>query len=225
MQKSVMIIAIIAAFLCVPADADDLRSISVTGHGDVDAEPDIAMVRLSVIEFDADLVKSKQSVDGKFATLREAIKVFGVEAENVHATPHDIDSRYSETDGVISIVGYEVRRSVSVKLTDTKTVSAFLDKAILAGANRVRDTEFLSSRDTEIRDEAMQKAIADSKRRAATIAEGFGAKLGRVLKIESEGRESIGGALYSVEELSSDSDSPPKITVESKIHVVFELVD
>lgn len=73
--------------------------------------------------------------------------------------------------------------------------------------------------------QGFQNAIVDSKRRASRIAEGFGARLGRVIRIDSEERESLGNALYSVEIVASEPDAPPKITVDSKIHVVFELID
>ncbi len=225
MQRIAIAGAIVAAFICIEADADELRSISVTGHGEVEAEPDMAMIRLSVIELDADLINAKQSVDRKLAALREAIKTSGVVPESIRVSPHDIDPQYEEINGKTTVTGYAVRQSVSVGLSDTTVISAFLDKAILAGANRIRDIEFLSSRDTEIREEALQNAIVDSKRRASRIAEGFGARLGRVIRIDSEERESLGNALYSVEIVASEPDAPPKITVDSKIHVVFELID
>lgn len=224
---SKLTVASLAIALLLPSTfADDVRSISVSGRGKIEVEPDIAMVRLSVVEVDADLSKAKQLVDRKFTAVRDAIKSSGIETVDVRVTPHEITHHYSEAEnGVYSVTAYEVKRTVYAKLSSTVTVSAFLDKAVLAGANRVRNVEFLSSRELELRGEAMQKAIADSKERAAEIAAGFDAKVGRPLKIETESNESFGGALYSVEVVESNPESAPTITIESKIDVVFELTE
>jgi uncharacterized protein YggE len=100
-----------------------------------------------------------------------------------------------------------------------------LDKAIEAGANRQFEIELGSSKEDELRSKAMENAVADAKRQATTLAEQFGAKLGRVYSISHE--EGFGGVMHCVlgPTFGEGTFQPGRIEISAEIAVVFELAD
>jgi len=96
-----------------------------------------------------------------------------------------------------------------------------------AGANRLTNIELMSSREREIKEQTLTQAIENAKRQAARLAEGFGAKVGRVLKTHA-GEEGIGGTVrycISAPAFGEATFQPGRIKIDTDLYVVFELTD
>ena len=89
----------------------------------------------------------------------------------------------------------------------------------------MEEIELSSSKEREIRDKTLGQAIENAKQQAARLAEGFGAKVGKVLTIETG--EGTFGALYSMSAptFGEATFQPGRISIESELSVVFELTD
>ena len=160
---------------------DPARTISVTGRGSVSVVPDTATTTLGVAVRDLDLAKAKSGVDGVLQKLLALAKQLQVAEADLRTSSINIDPEYDfQEHSVRQFVGYSVSRSVTITLRDLQKLEQLLDGAIQAGANRDFDVSLSSSREAELKQEAVAKAIADAKRQAEFAAEKLGLRLGAV---------------------------------------------
>ncbi len=111
--------------------------------------------------------------------------------EDIRTTQLYLSPKYDESDDNWDLVGYEITRSLTVTLRDLKKLNELIDKSIEAGANRLEEIELSSSKEQESKDKTLAEAIMDAKQHATRLAEGFGAKLGKVLLIDANNRHTL----------------------------------
>ncbi len=225
MQQAKLIATLATVFMVVTASAEERRTVSVNGHGETQVEPDIATVEMGTFIFEADLLKGKQEADAKIASLLGTFKTLGVASEDIRTTQLYVKPKYKDIEDQWQFVGYEITRSITVTLRDLTKLNELLDKSIKAGANRLEEIELSSSKEREIRDTTLGQAIENAKQHAARLAEGFGAKVGKVLTIETGG--GTFGAVYSMSApaFGEATFQPGRIRIESELNVVFEITD
>ena len=59
MRHSTFIATLQIVFIVMVASAEDRRTVSVSGHGEIEVEPDIATVEMGIFVFDRDLLNAK----------------------------------------------------------------------------------------------------------------------------------------------------------------------
>lgn len=226
MRHATLIATLQVLFIAIAASADDRRTVSVSGNAEIEVEPDIATVQMGVFVFDRDLLKAKQETDGKIASVLGALRKLEMKSDDVKTTQLHVKPKYKERDDNWQFVGYEITRSVTVTVRQMTQLNDILNKSIEAGANRVEGISLSSSKERETKEQTLTQAIESAKRRATRLAEGFGAKLGKVVTIEA-GREggSVRYNMLSAPVFGESTYNPGKIQIESDIDVVFELTD
>ncbi len=227
MQKSVLIAAISGILTIMTAAAEERRTVTVSGHGETQVEPDIATVEMGIFVFDADLLKAKQEADAKIAKLLATFKTLAVKPEDIRTTQLYVKPKYKEVEDKWQFVGYEITRSVTVTFREMAKLNDLIDKSIEAGANRLEDINLSSSREREIKEQTLTEAIENAKKQAIRLAEGFGAKVGKIVRIEKGGRDPFGGVMYSMSApaFGAATFQPGRIKIDSDVQAVFELTD
>lgn len=227
MKESTLIAVVLAMFLVVAAPAEDRRTVSVRGHGETEVEPDIATVDMGLFVFDADLLKAKREADLKIAALLDTFKTLGVQPDDIRTTQLYVKPKYKEDANDWQFIGYEITRSVTVTLRDLARLNDLLDRSIGAGANRFESINLSSSREREIKDQALTQATENAKQQATRLAAAFGAKVGKVLTISVGGMDPFGVDLYCVSApaFGEATFQPGRLRISSDVHVVFELAD
>jgi uncharacterized protein YggE len=191
--------ATLLALIGVPVTAqvtfvpDPTPRITVTGTGAAMAQPDMATVSLGVYVLDRDLRKGKSSSDVILKRLLQLTQTLGIAPDDVSSSVLNIGPEYSEAKPP-EFLGYEVSRSVTVTLRDLSKLDQLVDQAIEAGANREFNVSLTSSREQQLRQEAMTLAIDDAKAQAARLASGFGARLGPVRLINPGSGQAVRAA-------------------------------
>ena len=124
------------------------------------------------------------------------------------------------------ITGYQVSNGVIVTRDDPSDVGQFLQAAIDAGANQISGVSFTVADPQRGRNEGLQKAFADARAKAETLARAAGRSVGRAVTI-TEGEEAEGPRPIRYKMVSQESDAVP---VEAGVQeltftvsVVFEL--
>jgi len=227
MQKAVLIATVMGVLAASSLAAEDRRTVSVGGHGELEVEPDVATVSMGIFVFDADLAKAKREADGKIAALLETFGKMGIEPGDIRTTKLYVNPKYKDVDDKWQFVGYEITRSVTVTLRKMKELNDLLDKSIEAGANRLKEVHLSSSREKELKEEALALAMANAKQNAERLASGFGAKVGKVVSIEMGGRDPFGTVMYSMSApaFGRATFQPGRIKIDNDVHAVFELTD
>ena len=170
------------------------RILSLTGHGEVTAAPDIATITLGVDKQAKTarqaLMANTQAMTAIFAVLRDRWKIadkdmmtsgFSISAQYVYPK-----SSYDRPKGP-KLVGYRVSNMLTIRVRDLKKTGGILDDVVRTGSNRVNGVSFSINKPGPLRDEARRKAVRDALRKARIYAEETGFELGPVLRFTEGG--------------------------------------
>jgi uncharacterized protein YggE len=165
--------------------ADEVRGITVTGHGTVRTAPDRADCSFGVETQGATAGEALAANGDAAAKVIEAVKSAGVAAEDVQTEQFSVHPRYSN-DGQ-EIAGFSASNSVTARIREIASVGAVIEAAVEAGANRVHGPTFVVS-EPGVRYEALlEAAFADARAKAEALAAATGVALGAVVNVVEGG--------------------------------------
>lgn len=164
------------------ADSDRPRTVSVSGSGEVAAEPDLAHVTLGVEARKPAMAEARAEVARTVDRVLALTRDLRIDPKLVNATRVQVQPEYSwnEKDRKRVLLGYVVSRQVQVEVRDLEQLGALLERAVDAGVNQVNDPVLDSSKRKSLEREAMAKAVEDARLNAETLARAAGARLGAV---------------------------------------------
>jgi len=187
---AVLMVASILASAGVATAADvPLRSVSVTGSGEVKAQPDMAYVTLGVEARRPTLAEARTEVNATVERLLALTRELKIEPKFVDSTRLQVqpDYRWDEKASKQVLLGYVVNRQIEVEVHDLDRLGTLLEKSVSAGVNQLGGARLDSSRRKELEREALTKAVDDARLNADALARAAGAKLGPVQSISAAG--------------------------------------
>jgi uncharacterized protein YggE len=163
-----------------------LRTISVSGMGEVQARPDIAIVRLGVQTQAESAQAALDENNTKAQALMDALDGAGIPSENIQTQRFRLtpDYNYDKESGRQTLIGYSVSNFIQVQTGNLDTLGVLLDLAIDAGANNIQSIRFEVSDTADLASQARQGAVEDAKTKAEQLAELTGSTLGPVMNIQ-----------------------------------------
>jgi uncharacterized protein len=183
------VLALMAMVLIGPVSAEDAkvnRMISVTGHGEVNAVPDLASISIGVVT-SADTPRDALDENSKAMNkLMELFKKSGIEAKDLTTSNFSVGPRYDYNAQPQKLIGYEVNNTVTVTVRKIDDLGALLDVAVSNGSNQINSISFSVSKPEAMLDEARKAAVADARRKAEIYAAAGGFALGDIISL-SEG--------------------------------------
>jgi len=158
------------------------RTVTVSGSGEVAAEPDLAHVTLGVEARKPTMAEARAAVATTVDRVLALTRDLRIDPKLVNATRVQVQPEYSwnEKDRKRVLLGYIVSRQVQVELRDLEQLGPLLERAVDAGVNQVNDPVLDSSRRKAVEREAMAKAVEDARLNAETLARAAGVRLGPV---------------------------------------------
>lgn len=209
----------------LPADGGQ---ITVIGHGEAFGRPDEAQAQVGVETFaatvEAATSENQAVIDRIMATLDE----LGIAEEDIQTSQYSLwaEQRYGD-NGPEGISGYRVVNQVGIKIRDINQVSDVLAAVTEAGANSINGVYFSVSEPAELQAAAREKAIADARARAESLAQLSGLTLGEI-KVVSEviGQAPLplgmgGGGMAYAEAAAAPSISPGQLSYQLDVLVTF----
>lgn len=174
-----LVLCSLFALLPLAASAAELPAypfIHVSAVGTVAVMPDMGEIDFEITARDADPAVAMQIVTTRVAEVRALMLEAGVAGDSLDIR----DMRKDISKGDPSVVMYEIRCGVKVKVSDLSKwkaiVAPLLDKPNLDGFMTMFDTSERAKVETEL----MAEAIKQARRKADAIAAGFGRKVGAV---------------------------------------------
>lgn len=148
-------------------------TITVAGHGSVEAEPDAATLRLTVAaEGDSpEVVRNRLSRN--VSTAREALIAFGLDEEQLRSEEFRIRENYrAEREPDAGHPEYIGEHRLVVELNDTDAVGPAIDAAVESAPVRVDGVTFGLSeqRREQLREEALTEAVETARDEAELVA-------------------------------------------------------
>jgi len=165
------------------------RLVSVTGSGEVKAQPDMAYVTLGVEARKPTLAAARTEVNAAVERLLALTRELKIEPKFVDSTRLQVqpDYRWDEKASKQVLLGYVVNRQIEVEVHDLDRLGTLLEKSVSAGVNQLGGARLDSSRRKELEREALTKAVDDARLNADALARAAGAKLGLVQSISAAG--------------------------------------
>ena len=205
------------ALMANPVFAEEVkmnRIISLTGHGEVRAAPDMAVVTMGVLSA-ADTARQALDLNTKAMTeLMASLKAANIESKDIATSNFSVNPRYDygENNGKPpKLVGYDVSNNVTVTVHKLDAIGDILDKAVSSGSNQINGISFSISKPEEAMDEARKLAVHDARHKAELYAAATSTSLGNVIAIAE------GGPIYqppmqvqmSARKMSADAANVP----------------
>lgn len=188
-----ILIVMISGTACWAADNDPSSRILVTGQGNVDLAPDMAVLVLTLTR---EAETARAALDANSAAMNEvlsAMKAEGIKARDLQTSGFSIQPRYiyppQKSSGERQpphIVGYTVRNSLNVRVRDIGAVGEILDKSVTLGVNEGGNIMFTNDDPSAAITEARIKAVKNALAKAQTLAEAAGVKTGKILEISEQ---------------------------------------
>lgn len=184
-----MVASMLAAAGMATAAEAPLRLVSVTGSGEVKAQPDMAYVTLGVEARRPTLAEARTEVNATVERLLALTRELKIEPKFVDSTRLQVqpDYRWDEKSSSQVLLGYVVSRQVDVELHDLDRLGTLLEKSVSAGVNQVGGARLDSSLRKELERSALTQAVDDARLNADALARAAGAKLGPVQSLSTTG--------------------------------------
>ncbi|MEG1634584.1 MAG: SIMPL domain-containing protein, partial [Rikenellaceae bacterium] len=184
-MKKIILLCAIVCFGVVGANAQeknfiDLNYIEVTGTAIIKATPDIAYIDIIINE--SDPATKAIGLDKAEKKMMAALSSLNIDVEK-DLTIDDITSAFARRKDVT------LSKNYSLKLKDTKLISAVYAKLEAVGISNVNVQKFDLSSKEELRLKSKANAIINAKAKADALVKAAGRKLGEVLYIIDYDRE------------------------------------
>ena len=167
-----------------------LTKVLVTGDSIVQAQPDTAILTVSVITQGRRALDAQQDNANKSYAVVRALKSAAGAGAEVKTSGYSLQPiRVYKEGQPPTITGYEARNSVTVTMSDLTKVGAVIDATALAGANDVAGISFTLRKDRPARDQALAEATREALGKAQVIATALGGRVVRIVEVQEEGVE------------------------------------
>lgn len=150
------------------------RTVQVSASGATEAQPDKALVRVSVEATADDPTTARNRVATNVSSMEEALAEAGIDEGQIRTTDFDLwqDRERPQPDEKQAETNYRARHQFVIEVATVDRVGDVVDTAIDNGATNVNDVRFTLSEETrrELRTKALQTAMSNARQQADTIA-------------------------------------------------------
>jgi uncharacterized protein len=212
--------------------------ITVTGQAEVRVPPDEVLFTLQIENVDKDMLVANRKTDDSVKQILALTKKHNVKSEDVQTSQISVQPKYNTDDLSYDerskvkrvLVGYEVAKTVAIRLREISRFDEMLADVLKAGITRLSNLQFLDSQIRKHRDEARRMAIRAAQEKAILLTREIGQSIGAAYSItETTTGDRVNYAQNSTRTISGDlSDdesalAPGSISVTAQVTVRFRL--
>ncbi|MFC4551397.1 MULTISPECIES: SIMPL domain-containing protein [Halorussus] len=206
----------------------DGQTISVSASGQAEAEPNQAILRVSVVAEGDDVNAIRQQLAENVSQLRAALENASVSDDQIRTVAYNIDQRYyTTTEKPGRQPEFRGVHAFEITLSNVDRVGRIIDVAVSNGANRVDGVELTLSeeRRREVRADALRDAMNNARGNADVLAQSANLSVTGVHSV-STGDVSFSPVRATVTESGAASDAGTNIesgpvTVSAQVQVVY----
>jgi len=165
-----------------------LTRVMVVGDSIVQAQPDTAILTISVVTQNRAAIQAQQENAANTDAVVRVLKTVAGTGAEVKTSGYSIQPQRVYKEGQPpTITGYEVRNSVTVTTSDLTKVGPIIDAAAQAGSNDIAGIAFTLRQDRPARDRALSEATQEAVGKARMIANALGGRVVRIVEVQEEG--------------------------------------
>ncbi len=210
-------------------DVKRLTTVTVSGDARVTAQPDTAIVSISVVTQNRSAIEAQQQNAAQTTAVLNALKrAAGADAEIKTSGYSLTPQRVYKENQPPTITGYEARNSITATIADLTRVGAVIDAATQAGANNIDGISFTLRRDREARGRALAEATREAIAKAETLARTLGGRVARIVAVQEDGAKSPRPVIYARQETfaKTSADTPVEVgalEINSQVQLIAEV--
>lgn len=181
-------LALLAVVVALPTHADDDRSITVTGTAERRVAPDMATLTMAVVSEALAPAEARRDADAIVARVLEVLRGRGIAEGDIDSSSLQVSPQYRwrEERRERQLTGYEVRRNLTVRLTDLDLLGELLVALPEAGVNEIQAPQLgLQDREALYR-EVLAAAAKNARERAEVLAGTLDVELDGVLSVRTQ---------------------------------------
>ncbi len=224
---------------------DDRPKIMVNGEAVVKVQPDQIVIDFGIETWDKDIMIAKQKNNEIMKKAMTVIKESGIPDKDIQTDYLSVEPRYDDSYEKKDFIGYFIRNTFVVTLSDPGKVEDLVSKVLQSGVNYIHGINFQTTELKKYREQARDLALNAAKEKAEKMAGALGQTIGDPLQI-SEGYSGGDWWYYNswsgwgygrsnmmsqnvVQNISSSSDQISetialgKISIKASVSVTFEL--
>jgi uncharacterized protein len=162
--------------------------IEVSGRGSVQAEPDMATIRIGVTTENAKVQDAVSANTAATEKVLSELQQASIDKKDLKTSNFSVYPQYkTEGENKHQVITYRVSNTVTVTIRDISKVGDILAKAVVAGSNQITGPSFSVSKPEKYMNEARKKAVENALEKARTYAGAAGLQLGPILEISEPG--------------------------------------
>lgn len=160
----------------------------VMGEANVRAQPDTAVLILSVVTQGGQAVNAQQENARKSEAVKRAVQTAAGANPEIKTSDYSLEPQRSYRQNKLpTIIGYEARNTVTVTMSDLDKVGAAIDAASQAGANSVENISFILRENNPARGQTLADATKQAMSKAQSMAQALGGRIVRVVEMQEGG--------------------------------------
>jgi uncharacterized protein len=178
------------------------RTIVLTGHGEIQAVPDIANVYFTIRKEGKTVKAAQESVAGVEKPVLEFLKSKNIADKDIQTTNSSFNPRYqyvsdqgvpcneygrSLTPCKNTITGYEAYESITVKVRNADNVGEIMQGLGGLNVTELSGPNFSIDNEDTLKAQARKKAIDDAQSKAKALADDLGIRLGKISNFSESG--------------------------------------
>ena len=211
---------------------DDNRRVTrvmVAGDSVVQAQPDTAIVTISVVTQNRRAIDAQQENATKTDAVVRALKAAAGAGAEVKTSGYSLQPQRVYKEGQPPMIsGFEARNSVTVTMNELNKLGSVIDAAAQAGSNDISGIAFTLKQDRPARDRALSEANREAVSKAQVIAQALGGRVVRIVEVQEEGfQQRPPVPLYQPEAMMAKSAATPieigSLDITSRVQVIAEV--
>lgn len=233
MLRSLLLVLLLGMGACAMAE-DEARTITVSGTGFAEVAPDRATLRMSIVAREPTLAAAQKAAADVTNKVLKMLDHMDINRNQVDTTGASVrpDYRWNREKEEQELRGYISERQISVEIDDLEKLGAVVEGAVGAGVNQVSPPQLDSSKRKDTYRKALRVAAEDARDNASQLADALGAKLGKVISINSGSNQPRPPVPYAanLRSMAAESDAVESynaadLSFNAAVTVVFELTD
>ena len=217
------------------------RILKVTGKGKISVKPDTIRLNFRAEGVYPEYAEAVAKSAEETSLIREAVADAGLDPKDLKTVSFGVDTKYESycdknNNWKQKFVGYEYQHAMFIRFDSD---NALLGRVLASLAKCQVQVEFSMEhtvKDTEaVKNALLRRAVADSKEKAAVLAEAAGVELGRIVNVDYSfdeititsrpvNRMALAKASGAAEEAAYDINiEADDISVEDTVTVVWEI--
>lgn len=191
--------------------AEDRASVRVSGTGRVGRPADLAQAVFVAEAIRESAAEARSAAAVIAETVIAALRGAGVPTADVRTAGLEVSPNWEHDGSRMVRNGFTVTNRIVVTIRDLEAVGRVLDAGLGAGATGLDGVTFLLEDEAAAAEEARGAAVADARRRAETIADAAGGRLGPLRGI-AEGAPASPGPWREVRmSMAAPADAPTPV--------------